>query len=943
MAKENRRKLLFITVFLMILLSSSAYISLMPTAHAAQLPEQKGIYLLKSIVGIDLANYNVTAKESIPSQQQSFMGVIPQDTIAYNLTSANSKVYALCTFTNGSLQTLHMLQNQGSPHMVNSALSSNAVEIAKSFLTNYQAYTGKPLFGQLKSTLGNINASENVTVLSGDKVLEVNASNGNTNFKWYYSANGAIAPYSKFISIYVSNGSLTSFIDNWDLYNVGSNTVNLTKEQAVQIALATAINHTWSIPLDNNTLAPQNFNEAKSVSWCALTFDDSIGANANRSSDSLELYPVWRIGLVLNKWYGQMYGIEVDVWADSGQVRSVQEAYSTLPPPEDMPTANLSSQAPAVSEANFNLAFLIALPTLAAAVGATMVWMSRKKKSHRYTFLRRRGLKTGGILLCILISSTIALGAVAAVNATSRDAVIWGSRSSGAPNNPYSYSWRKTDTEIWYQNITASDIASDFANNGYTAYNHEGDDSFKGAILNDMSASSGGLQAIYDYGAFVDFDHGVGGYPGLAGYANVPTNEFHYMFEDDYGTVVGTAASHHTDWSYGVYDMDIYNSIDPNKAVFAFINTCMSADYNNAHGAISSSDFYPQSNFWQGMLPDGNARGMPYAFTHRIVEDPSTTGFNIASDISNDGYGNPDTGGNVYIGFPYGSASLSQNIPYNTGYLYRLWVDSFFWYALEYDTSVNQALDLASDGAWGSGNFGNSPLQTGFAANWPMAYYGNSTFYNNPQTGCTMAVFGNGNIHLKQYEPDYVSTPVVGGPTSGDIGTSYQFSASSIDPSGHNIRYTFDWGDGSSQTVTGWYSSGATAYANHTWSSNGVYNVTVRAQCDHGVWSTWSSPRIINIGNVLFALTVLAYNQYGYSGYVPLYIDGTYVGTTGYTYTVTEGTHTIYVVSPLTDGYTYYHVFQYYYYDGNYNYDNPMTLSVTADKTVTAYYYSYYA
>ena len=89
-----------------------------------------------------------------------------------------------------------------------------------------------------------------------------------------------------------------------------------------------------------------------------------------------------------------------------------------------------------------------------------------------------------------------------------------------------------------------------------------------------------------------------------------------------------------------------------------------------------------------------------------------------------------------------------------------------------------------------------------------------------------------------------------------------------------------------------------------------------------------------------YSLTVYAYNQYGQPGAVPLYIDGQYVGTTGYSYTVTSGNHQIYVESPLYSGA--YHVFYCYYYDSNYNYDNPMTLSVTSDKTVTAYYYSYY-
>ena len=88
-------------------------------------------------------------------------------------------------------------------------------------------------------------------------------------------------------------------------------------------------------------------------------------------------------------------------------------------------------------------------------------------------------------------------------------------------------------------------------------------------------------------------------------------------------------------------------------------------------------------------------------------------------------------------------------------------------------------------------------------------------------------------------------------------------------------------------------------------------------------------------------LTVYAYNQYYYPGYVPLYIDGEYVGTTGYSYPVTAGTHTIYVESPLFDGYGW-HVFDYYYYDYIYNYNNPVTLSITSDKTVEAWYWSYY-
>ena len=218
----------------------------------------------------------------------------------------------------------------------------------------------------------------------------------------------------------------------------------------------------------------------------------------------------------------------------------------------------------------------------------------------------------------------------------------------------------------------------------------------------------------------------------------------------------------------------------------------------------------------------------------------------------------------------------------------------------------------------------------------PWGQYEN---YTGPYS--TLAVYGNSNIHLKNFQPsDMVTVPCVSGPTTGYSSTSYQFSTSSIDSYGHNIKYRFDWGDGSPYTETGWYSNGATAYASHSWSSNGLYSVRVQARCSNGAWGSWSNLHYVNIGYLTAQLTVYAYNQYGYPGYVPLYIDGNYVGTTGYAYTVLLGNRQIYVESPLYDGYSY-HVFDHYVY-GGYSYSvNPLTILVTGATTLTAYYHTY--
>jgi hypothetical protein len=109
--------------------------------------------------------------------------------------------------------------------------------------------------------------------------------------------------------------------------------------------------------------------------------------------------------------------------------------------------------------------------------------------------------------------------------------------------------------------------------------------------------------------------------------------------------------------------------------------------------------------------------------------------------------------------------------------------------------------------------------------------------------------------------------------------------------------------------------------------------ITVTMNSNHSLQANFQSSQ--------HSLTVLAYNQYSEPGYVPLYIDSQYVGTTGYAYSVTDGNHQIYVEDPVFDGY-FFHYFDHYYYDGNNDYNNPTTLSVTSDKTVTAYYNSWY-
>jgi hypothetical protein len=93
MTKNSKQKLLFMTLFLTVLLVSSAYAALIPNVHAADMTtQQKGLAILNDVVGLDLAKYDVTIKEYQQDTQASYLGVVPQNSLDYTLTSGESKL-----------------------------------------------------------------------------------------------------------------------------------------------------------------------------------------------------------------------------------------------------------------------------------------------------------------------------------------------------------------------------------------------------------------------------------------------------------------------------------------------------------------------------------------------------------------------------------------------------------------------------------------------------------------------------------------------------------------------------------------------------------------------------------------------------------------------------------------------------------------------------------
>ncbi|UCF50431.1 MAG: hypothetical protein JSU91_02820 [Thermoplasmatales archaeon] len=83
--------------------------------------------------------------------------------------------------------------------------------------------------------------------------------------------------------------------------------------------------------------------------------------------------------------------------------------------------------------------------------------------------------------------------------------------------------------------------------------------------------------------------------------------------------------------------------------------------------------------------------------------------------------------------------------------------------------------------------------------------------------------------------------PTIDGPTSGNAGTSYEYTFTATDPDGDDIKYYIKWGDGEITDWTVFQASGTTYSENHTWESEGTFTIEAKTMDQNDAESDWES------------------------------------------------------------------------------------------------------
>lgn len=91
--------------------------------------------------------------------------------------------------------------------------------------------------------------------------------------------------------------------------------------------------------------------------------------------------------------------------------------------------------------------------------------------------------------------------------------------------------------------------------------------------------------------------------------------------------------------------------------------------------------------------------------------------------------------------------------------------------------------------------------------------------------------------------------PSINGSVVGEIGESLEYTFVTIEHNNDDIYCYIAWGDDANSGWLGPYPSGYEVTVNHTWTSEGNYEIRAKAKDIHDVEGAWSDPYVIRIGN----------------------------------------------------------------------------------------------
>jgi hypothetical protein len=328
-----------VIVLLALLVSLSMQLNVAYSAEETVIDTGKVLNFLRDVVELDMAKYNAILVTKATNYWPMLSGVA-QTTGQYSLDSTGfvdstgecgtSVLTVTFSFWDNKLISFDIYENSQGPPLYSKQPATDLTDAASNFLQRYQTYTGDTQLSQMSNLLDTVDVTSNTTKTAADNLkLEVYVENDHTLFTWCNTLNGA--GYSR-LRLEFDNWGFSEFYDDRSFYKLGSSEVNISQEEAVSIALKSVEPYQYT-----NKNGTANFNIVEENIRSRFLF-------LNRT-DHFVIYPCWVVDLPLGEFYaGGVSYIEVMLWADSGEVISIETLGGGYPYEEPSSTPTPSTE-----------------------------------------------------------------------------------------------------------------------------------------------------------------------------------------------------------------------------------------------------------------------------------------------------------------------------------------------------------------------------------------------------------------------------------------------------------------------------------------------------------------------------------------------------------------------------------------------------------------------
>jgi hypothetical protein len=189
--------------------------------------------------------------------------------------------------------------------------STDVLKAARNLIERYRSISNEPYLEEVSSLLASANETNDEQTL-GNVKLKMTINRDSAEVLLMYTAN-EFGFSAKSLRLLFQNHVLKEMSDDWFLYTVSDPQVNVSGEQATQIARNAAKTFEWTV--DGVTVS----------NFTVLAEPVSAAFFPHPRTDLLTLVPYWYVTLYLDKEYpGGVNSISVGVWADTGEVANIQ-------------------------------------------------------------------------------------------------------------------------------------------------------------------------------------------------------------------------------------------------------------------------------------------------------------------------------------------------------------------------------------------------------------------------------------------------------------------------------------------------------------------------------------------------------------------------------------------------------------------------------------------